>query len=159
MLGEGACRGDWCRKKPQTICALSLQHAPNRNTGGGEERRPAPNITVRPYRRDSAELVPGGVALYYLRDISDSAGDPVPPMNGTITWTGTAEAVALGIADDNCWDYVALVRYPSRKAFIAMMTSPDYARANVERENGCAAHTILAIRETYNKLMNTPTKE
>lgn len=54
---------------------------------------------------------------------------------------------------------MALVRYPSHAAFITMMTSPDYARANIERVNGCAANTILAIRETYNKLMNTPTKE
>ncbi len=44
-----------------------------------------------------------------------------------------------------------LVRYPSRASFMAMMASPDYARANVERENGCAAHTILAMRETYTK--------
>ena len=70
---------------------------------------------------------------------------------GTITWTGTAEAVALGVAEDNRWDYVALVRYPSRAAFVDMMTSPDYAPANIERENGCAAHTIIAIRETYNR--------
>jgi len=70
---------------------------------------------------------------------------------GTITWTGTAEAVALGVPDDNRWDYAALVRYPSRKAFIDMMTSAEYARANVERVNGCAAHTIIAIRETYSK--------
>jgi len=76
---------------------------------------------------------------------------------GTITWTGTAEAVALGVAADNPWDYVALIRYPSRAAFIDMMTSPEYAQANVERDNGCAAHTIIAIRETYNKL--APTKE
>ena len=74
---------------------------------------------------------------------------------GTITWTGTAEAVALGMPEDNRWDYVALVRYPSRAAFIDMMTSPEYAQANVERENGCAAHTIIAIRETYNKLAST----
>jgi hypothetical protein len=72
---------------------------------------------------------------------------------GTITWTGTAEAVALGVAEDNRWDYVALVRYPSRAAF--MMTSSDYARANVERDNGCEAHTIIAIRETYNRLTST----
>jgi uncharacterized protein (DUF1330 family) len=76
---------------------------------------------------------------------------------GTITWTGTAEAVALGVAEDNRWDYVALVRYPSRAAFIDMMTSPEYAQANVERENGCVAHTIIAVCETYNKL--APTKE
>lgn len=49
------------------------------------------------------------------------------------------------------------VRYPSRTAFIDMMTSPEYAQANVERENGCVAHTIIALRETYNKL--APTKE
>ncbi|MGE0421523.1 MAG: DUF1330 domain-containing protein [Reyranellaceae bacterium] len=70
---------------------------------------------------------------------------------GTITWTGTAEAVALGVPDANRWDYVALVRYPSRKAFIDMMVSPEYARANVERVNGCAAHTIIATRETYSR--------
>jgi uncharacterized protein (DUF1330 family) len=78
---------------------------------------------------------------------------------GTIAWTGTAETVALGVAEQNRWDYAALVRYPSRASFIAMMTSPEYARSNVERENGCVAHTIIAIRETYNKLMKTPTKE
>ena len=85
----------------------------------------------------------------YLR-YSALAIKTIKAQGGTIVWTGTAEAVALGIPGDNHWDYVALVRYPSRKAFIAMMASPEYARANIERENGCAAHTILALRETYN---------
>lgn len=94
----------------------------------------------------------------YLR-YSALAIRTIKAQGGTIVWTGAAEAVALGIPDDNRWDYVALVRYPSRKSFIAMMTSADYARANLERENGCAAHTIIAIRETYNKLTSAPTKE
>jgi len=71
---------------------------------------------------------------------------------GTIVWTGQAEAVALGMPDAHRWDYVALVRYPSRATFLDMMTSPQYAAANVERENGCADHAILAVRETYNNL-------
>lgn len=75
-------------------------------------------------------------------------------VGGKITWTGNAEAVALGIPEQSQWDYVALVRYPSRAAFIAMMTSPDYAHSNVERENACAAHTIIAIRETYRRREN-----
>lgn len=83
----------------------------------------------------------------------------IKAQGGTIAWTGTAEAVALGRPEENRWDYVALVRYPSRAAFIAMMTSPEYAHANIERENGCATHKILAIRETYNKLGQPPTKE
>jgi uncharacterized protein (DUF1330 family) len=73
---------------------------------------------------------------------------------GTIVWTGKAEAVALGAPDAHRWDYVALVRYPSRAAFLDMMTSAEYAKANVERENGCADHAIIAVRETYNKLAN-----
>ena len=68
-----------------------------------------------------------------------------------IIWTGTAEAVALGVQDRHRWDYVALVRYPSRAAFLTMMHSPEYAAANVERENGCADHAIVATRETYRK--------
>ncbi|MBN9535157.1 DUF1330 domain-containing protein [Reyranella sp.] len=70
---------------------------------------------------------------------------------GTIIWTGNAEGVALGVPDQHRWDYVALVRYPSRAAFLDMMTSPDYATANVERENGCADHAIIAVNETYRK--------
>jgi hypothetical protein len=46
---------------------------------------------------------------------------------------------------------VALVRYPSRASFLDMMGSATYATANVERENGCADHAIVAIREAYRK--------
>jgi len=92
----------------------------------------------------------------YLR-YSALAIRTIKAVGGTIVWTGNVEAVALGIPDANRWDYVALVRYPSRKAFLAMMTSPEYARANVERENGCDAHTILALRETFNT-WTTPRK-
>lgn len=76
----------------------------------------------------------------------------IKAQGGTIIWTGDAEAVALGVPERHRWDYVALVRYPSRAAFLAMMHSPDYAEANVERENGCADHAIVAMRETYRKL-------
>lgn len=71
---------------------------------------------------------------------------------GTIVWAGRAEAVALGDPAADRWDYVALVRYPSRAAFLDMMASPDYAEGNRHRENGCAAHLILATGEAYSKL-------
>ena len=87
----------------------------------------------------------------YLR-YSALAIKEIKAAGGTIVWAGNAEAVALGVPERNRWDYAALVRYPSRAAFLAMMMSPEYAVANVERTNGCADHTILAIRETYNKL-------
>ena len=83
----------------------------------------------------------------------------IKAQGGTIIWTGEAEAVALGVPDRHRWDYVALVRYPSRAAFLAMMASPEYAAANVERENGCADHAIIATRQTYSNLTGTRNTE
>ena len=86
----------------------------------------------------------------YLR-YSVLAIKEIKARGGTIIWAGDAEAVALGPAGQHRWDYEALVRYPSRAAFLAMMHSPEYAVANVERENGCLDHAIIATRETYRK--------
>ena len=50
------------------------------------------------------------------------------------------------------WDHVVLVWYPSRRAFLDMVTSAAYAEANVHRENGVADHVILATAQTYSKI-------
>ena len=71
---------------------------------------------------------------------------------GTLLWTGDALAVALGRAEGNQWDYLALVYYPSVAAFIDMMTSADYeTRCDPHRTNGCAEHVIIATSEAYSK--------
>jgi uncharacterized protein (DUF1330 family) len=86
----------------------------------------------------------------YLR-YSEAAMPLIKGKGGTVLWAGRAEGVALGDAAAGRWDYVVLVRYPSRAAFLDMMSSPDYARANVHRENGVDAHLILAATQTYSK--------
>ena len=71
---------------------------------------------------------------------------------GTLLWTGNAKAAALGEAQGNQWDYVALVYYPSLAAFIDMMTSPDYEMlCDPHRTNGCAEHVIICTHEAYSK--------
>ena len=71
---------------------------------------------------------------------------------GTVIWAGDGEAVAYGDATADRWDYVVLVRYPSRAAFLDMLASPEYAAANVHREQAVEKHVILASRETYSKM-------
>jgi len=46
---------------------------------------------------------------------------------------------------------VVLVHYPSRAAFLEMVTSPEYVQINVDRENGVEVHVILAAKQTYSK--------
>lgn len=71
---------------------------------------------------------------------------------GTVLWAGDVQGAALGDPARERWDYAVLVRYPSRAAFLGMMTSADYAQANIHRENGLEDHVILATAQTYSKL-------
>jgi uncharacterized protein (DUF1330 family) len=73
-------------------------------------------------------------------------------VGGTILWAGHAEGNALGSLASGNWDWIVLVQYPSRAAFLEMMTSSDYARINVDRENGVEDHVIIAANQTYSKL-------
>ena len=45
------------------------------------------------------------------------------------------------------WDSVALVEYPSRKAFIEMVTTPEYEKAHEHRESGLERTVLLACTE------------
>ena len=70
---------------------------------------------------------------------------------GTILWAGNVETVALGLAQDGDWDFIVLVQYPTRHAFIDMMTSTAYAECNVHRLNGLERHTIIAVDEQFSR--------
>lgn len=71
---------------------------------------------------------------------------------GTVLWAGDVETVALGKPVDGDWNYVVLVQYPSRRAFLDMMTSEAYAKANEFRILGADNHVILATRQSYSKM-------
>lgn len=73
-------------------------------------------------------------------------------VGGTIIWAGHVEGAALGDLGKGRWDWVVLALYPSREAFLDMMTSPEYAEINVDRENGVEDHIILSGNQTYSKL-------
>lgn len=72
-------------------------------------------------------------------------------VGGTILWAGHVEGAALGDLGDKRWDWVVLAHYPSRASFLEMMTSPEYAAINGDRENGVEDHVILAANQTYSK--------
>jgi uncharacterized protein (DUF1330 family) len=70
---------------------------------------------------------------------------------GTVLWAGNAEGVAFGNPEADRWDYIVLVRYPSRAAFLDMASSAAYAAANEYRELAVERHVIVASAETYSK--------
>jgi uncharacterized protein (DUF1330 family) len=53
----------------------------------------------------------------------------------------------IGDADED-WDTVLLVEYPSRKAFIEMVSRPDYMKSHEHREAGLERTIVIACSPT-----------
>ena len=69
----------------------------------------------------------------------------------SIVWAGNASGGVFGPAEFGEWDYVALVRYPSKDAFTDMIRSAEYEAANEHRLNGVQRHVIIGTEETYGR--------
>jgi uncharacterized protein (DUF1330 family) len=63
---------------------------------------------------------------------------------GKLLWSGRPDQVLIGNPESNNWDLVALVQYPSRRAFIEMVTSPEYHTAHTHREGGLERTVLIA---------------
>jgi uncharacterized protein (DUF1330 family) len=94
--------------------------------------------------------VPTGAAAY--RDYSDQVVQMVEARGGRVIWTGRPEHVLIGDPGADAWDLVALVSYPSRSAFIDMVTSPSYESAHTHRERGLDRTVLLACEPMLDAL-------
>lgn len=72
-------------------------------------------------------------------------------LGGTILWGGDVTGIAIGDDIADAWDYAVLVRYPSRQAFVDVMTSDAYAAINPHRLAALTKHLLLPVTETYSK--------
>jgi uncharacterized protein (DUF1330 family) len=86
------------------------------------------------------------------RDSYARYGDRVRSMlekvGGRVLWQGRADSVVIGGEDDD-WDAVILVEYPSRKAFLEMTSSPKYREVSKDRTAGLADSRLIAMTELY----------
>jgi len=79
------------------------------------------------------------------RQYGNRAVKMVEERGGQILWMGKPDQVLIGDESANHWDAVALVSYPSRKAFIDMVTQPDYEKAHEHRESGLSDTVLIAM--------------
>ena len=70
----------------------------------------------------------------------------VEARGGTVMWVGTVDHPALHEGGDIEVGSAQVVVYPSRAAFIDMVTSAEYLKANIDRTNGLEKHVILATK-------------
>jgi uncharacterized protein (DUF1330 family) len=80
------------------------------------------------------------------RKYGDSVTKMVEQRGGKVLWSGKAEQVLIGDAAQD-WDAVALVEYPSRKAFIEMTSTKEYDAAHEDRAAGLERTIVVACSE------------
>ena len=102
-----------------------------------------PDETAGPSEGGASETT--GAAAY--RDYSEQVVQMVEARGGRVIWTGRPEHVLIGDPSTDAWDLVALVSYPSRAAFIDMVTSPSYESAHAHRERGLDRTVLLACEQ------------
>lgn len=65
-----------------------------------------------------------------------------------LLWHGRADSVVIG-GDDDAWDAALLMEYPSRKAFLEMVSRPDYEKTGEHRTNALADSRLIALTEVF----------
>ena len=62
---------------------------------------------------------------------------------GRLIWSGRVDSQLIGEGGEE-FQMVALVEYPSRKAFIEIMTDPKYEEISVHRASGLEGQWLIA---------------
>ena len=97
-----------------------------------------------------AEGEAGSGADAYRR-YGETAVKMVEEQGGRVLWQGRADQILIGDPAQD-WDSVVLVEYPSRKAFIDMVSKPKYEEAHEHREAGLERTVLVAMTEQYRGL-------
>ena len=90
---------------------------------------------------------PPAVSLPSAAEQAPHAGghavDLVESKGGRFIWSGRVDSQVIGEGGEQ-FHMVALVEYPSRAAFIEMVSSPAYLAAHADREAGLERTIVVA---------------
>jgi uncharacterized protein (DUF1330 family) len=108
---------------------------------GTPDTGPVVMINLLKFRNGEAPDGTTGVEEY--RRYGDTALEMIEQQGGRLVWAGTGDQVLIGDLEQD-WDAVLLVEYPSRAAFIEMLSSPEYLAAHEYRERALERTVVIA---------------
>jgi uncharacterized protein (DUF1330 family) len=83
------------------------------------------------------------------RQYGEAAVKMVEARGGRVVWMGRPEHVVIGDPQHDEWDLAVLVSYPSRQAFVDMVTSSTYRDAHRDRERALDRSVLLACEPIH----------
>ncbi|HQI80785.1 MAG TPA: DUF1330 domain-containing protein [Deltaproteobacteria bacterium] len=106
--------------------------------------------------RDMAAYPPGSsfeecTGRQAYRRYMEQVAKPLGEVGAKAVWLSRVLACVIAPEDEQ-WDQVLLVRYPSVDAFLAMIRIPAYLAASVHREAALEDSRLIATAETMSGL-------
>ena len=92
-------------------------------------------------RADAPDEGLAGIEAY--RRYADSMRGIVEERGGRVLWMGRVDSFVIG-ASDTPFDAVALVEYPSRRAFLEIVNDPRVREIGVHRAAGLEGQWLIA---------------
>jgi len=117
---------------------------PNREQFKPPDDEPVVMLNLLKFKSTADDGEESGASEY--AKYGDSVVQMVEERGGKVLWMGRADQTLIGDPAEG-WDSVALVEYPSRKAFIDMVTTPEYEAAHEHRESGLERTVLIACTE------------
>ena len=93
----------------------------------------------------------GGSGAEAYGRYGDAAVQMIEERGGKVLWAGRGQQILIGDPTED-WDQVLLVEYPSRKAFIDMVSTPEYNEAHKHRESGLERTVVVACKPSLDRI-------
>lgn len=115
----------------------------------GEDAEPVVMINLLRFREEAEYppdrgFEPCSGAEAYARYAAE-AGPHLERAGARVIWRGAVEGLPIGPPDE-VWHEVLLVEYPSRRAFLSMVSAPEYRAITVHRTAALADSRLIAAR-------------
>ena len=75
-------------------------------------------------------------------------GSVLEATGARVLWQGRADSLVIGGVDER-WDVVVLVEYPSRQAFLEMVSSPGYREIGKRRTAALVDSRLIACTQLH----------
>ncbi len=115
---------------------------------GADDGQPMCMVNLLKFR-DKAEYADGSEPEVSGREAyaryAAGVGACLAAVGGAVRFSGTVTGLLLGEAEE-LWDMVAIAEYPSRKAMLAMVQSPEYQAITKHRDAGLAGQLNICTR-------------
>ena len=135
----------------------SIEPSPERMQGLIENTGDAPIVMINLLRYRARAEYPEGFAAEPCtgREAYGRYGEAALPLvsaaGGRILWMGSVQATVIA-PDGEQWDDAVLVEYPSRKAFVEMVSKPEYLAVAPHRTAALEDSRLIATATGANLL-------